>query len=1074
LANLTTTWRAFETDTSHTPEAKRHKHFAVLDAFLDCYEVDRVPFHVIQQRFTVVQTQFAAAASVRLCNEIAAVVAPTSKDDSVSNESMTIRAIHLYQMLSNDSHLLAVLFILAQELPPDECEVLVDTGLPSILVHAFLTLLHLPPESLDAKIATSTDKRQHARPEEFLINLLLQLCSTRIAISELIHSDALGSLFLAPMCGDAKHVLKSPLRDRILPVAMTVVKYHVDVEIVTYLIKKHLVNRMVSALINDLTQHSPGSLVDMLKFILKLLETTSPLADAPLLEFKKAQGYPMLATALQLFEQQAHTSLQATTTSSELTEDEQRLQFGEQLLAALSDFVYVGTRDLYPEPDLSMTSLSSEKVHQPASAPVGESAWWAGQNPGGSSTTAPTNVTPSSSWTSPSPVGALRDTTFPSSLDSAYTTPEKGGPFGDPSQGPLIRNVDAFQVYQNYFMTSENEYMKQHVVEFIAGIFNSNPVNFRLVQHLHTIAHFLEDLPNQRESTRESVTRLLLFVVTALNCVPFHELVALSCLLQEYPILDDVSLVRQVYQTVVVMIKFESSFRSVLTRAGLMDVLASLLRRFEQQAKLELDLPEKAPPVAAAPVKGSPKTAVHRRASRRQTVAKQAAAEGDSPMLGGAAAVSTGPLPISEAYNIIMDIVTLLLEESPDNVQAFKQRDCMRVLYYLIVNSPKARLPALLVLSQVIKEDRNHNEREVNRLVEMMQTSSDLALRRDILDSFTKLFGSNPETRRVFRDSGGFVCAVSALVYLEGRLSNPDAADFDFHLDMLFVIFKTLIGVIAGDRESRLYLSEQIGFGTLSQSVVYSGVFKTRPALAMSWFLDLATEYPNISIVAPTICETDVERQATGKIIYNPWAIVPILDALPSYSADFEALEASLQFPPPTRHSIEDLDALAQAEPINDIQLATDFFTTLNDIFAYRVSNLEAISKLCLVDRVVSKYRPFLLHADSDVDAALNETAITSGNAVQRVRRRVRAFGKQLLKLVTSLGSYKLSTTELSSWFSLMQPAASTSVPALRTLLRTFLKMCNTGHEHNNIPFVFFDLSKLFVVHHYHFFFIPC
>lgn len=70
------------------------------------------------------------------------------------------------------------------------------------------------------------------------------------------------------------------------------------------------------------------------------------------------------------------------------------------------------------------------------------------------------------------------------------------------------------------------------MLDRLLSVYAVNPVNFLLVQHLHTLAHFIEDFESYTIEVKEAILRVVLFVVTVVNCVPFQELSSLSCLLQ--------------------------------------------------------------------------------------------------------------------------------------------------------------------------------------------------------------------------------------------------------------------------------------------------------------------------------------------------------------------------------------------------------------------------------------------------------------------------------------------------------------------------------------------------------------
>ena len=135
-----------------------------------------------------------------------------------------------------------------------------------------------------------------------------------------------------------------------------------------------------------------------------------------------------------------------------------------------------------------------------------------------------------------------------------------------------------------------------------------NPVNFLLVQHLHTLAHFIEDFENYPIELKEAILRVVLFVVTVVNCVPFQELSALSCLLQgihHFPdqIVNASSIIPVcfsinfpadspssstlllIFHTISKLVNFDPRYKNILRESGLLDMLVKLLKRGYDQIK---------------------------------------------------------------------------------------------------------------------------------------------------------------------------------------------------------------------------------------------------------------------------------------------------------------------------------------------------------------------------------------------------------------------------------------------------------------------------------------------------------
>eukprot|EP01122_Echinamoeba_exundans_P014023 TRINITY_DN6266_c0_g2_i2.p1 TRINITY_DN6266_c0_g2~~TRINITY_DN6266_c0_g2_i2.p1 ORF type:complete len:3498 (+),score=514.91 TRINITY_DN6266_c0_g2_i2:93-10586(+) len=984
LMALEAAWRSFETEPASNPDRKRAFHSQAVDALLKAYDDQKIPYAVIESRLPALRNQFPATVSLRLSNALISTNSAPNGSGDTSLSHASSRALRIEEMLHHEKHLLRTLFILAQELPPDEIDPLVETGLPSCLVNLYAALMHLPPRATRPGSPSSSSAADDVLADEMVITILLQLCTIKSAVLELQQTDTLFTLFTIPLT--ELESARRPLRERIMPVTFAVVKYHMDVSMAAYLMKRKLVDKMISNLDRHLEQFSSGALVDLCCLLLKVLERSAQVEhEGLLLDFRSAHGYSFLTRVLVALEQRVLDSSTASNPSSLMWSPLQ------QLLAALSDFVYIGVRDLTPEADLAVEQLfgpspgTSPRELRRRTLPAGDPAAAASAP---IALGKPVVASASSSGIN----GTVLQKRRPSApmtprimFSTAHETP-------DPSQGPLIRNIEAYQVFQEYFLQSKSEDMKQHVIEFIAGIYNANPSNFRLVQHLHSIAHFVEDLPRMRDTaTRESVTRLLLFIITALNCIPFHELVALAALLQDGAALEDVALLTHLHHTMMVMIKYDPAFRVVLNKTGLLDILTLLLRRFHLFASS-----------AGAPQRKEDEPSSLRGSDKRQSGASMRKKSRKGNQLQ--------PLPLTATqYSVLMDMLGLLLQDCSYNVDQFKEKDAVRILYDLILVSSFARPGALRVLTQTIQDagsEREGNDRQVAKLVEVMQTCQDLGVRKDILQAFSSVFSTNPESRRAFRDAGGCVCAVSALVQLEGSLSEVTSSSYNFSRDLLRSVFRALIGSVSGDKEGRLYLRKEVGFKPLAQMLAFTGIFDSDSHQALSIFMELATEHISADPASPSCISSGEwsERPPLGKIIFHPGALTAALVPLGA--------------------------TMVPALP--------DFLSCINDLIEWRVCNAEAVASAGLLSKLLQSYSSVFFP----------QTHATATNISEAVK-------SQLLRMMRSLLSYKISADEMQQVLGLLR-LSTCKRQVIETLHNSFLR----GVE-NSVPFLHFDLSRL-------------
>lgn len=101
---------------------------------------------------------------------------------------------------------------------------------------------------------------------------------------------------------------------------------------------------------------------------------------------------------------------------------------------------------------------------------------------------------------------------------------------------------------------------------------------------------------------QDAILRVVIFIVTVVNCVPFQELSSLSCLLQgistlrsrwrhlsySFLFLDTPSTatVKAIFQASSKLVSFEKDYRNILREAGLLDMLVKLVQRGYEKLRL--------------------------------------------------------------------------------------------------------------------------------------------------------------------------------------------------------------------------------------------------------------------------------------------------------------------------------------------------------------------------------------------------------------------------------------------------------------------------------------------------------
>ena len=323
---------------------KPSKYAALMNSFLLLYDVQKVSFKTIKANFPGLMNGFHSAACNFLTEGFLNIMtngtpshspkkrrfqASSTSTDLDKNQGMErskICAKRLYQFLASEAaDTIRVLLILAQELT--DIQSLTASGLPTTLVNIYQTFWQLPAGTI-ADTPTAFDKSSppssltSSTPEVRLITLLLQLCSYKSSIHELIRTDTLTKIFTMPL---AYSDVNQSLRDRIIPVTTTIIKCNIDIEAIEYLHRKDCLAIMIETMSSNFDFYSPSNILDCCTMILTLLEESVKISTKLLEDFNNSMGYNLLTKALIVLEDKAPESNEHT-----------------QLVEYINDFVFVG------------------------------------------------------------------------------------------------------------------------------------------------------------------------------------------------------------------------------------------------------------------------------------------------------------------------------------------------------------------------------------------------------------------------------------------------------------------------------------------------------------------------------------------------------------------------------------------------------------------------------------------------------------------------------------------------------------------------------------------------------------
>lgn len=839
FTQLNQAWRQCE---DCNPKDRPAKHAALMHMFLTTYDEHRISFKSIKSGFPGLTSGFQTAVCSFIKDGFHNIMSYGTPSQSPKKRRVkdkkapvtptvdpsTMQALRLYSFLDKEAYdTMRVLLILSQELV--DVYPLVQADMPTTLLNIYQRFWSLPegtilspgerlqqtsqPQSAASSSSSTTSSFALATParpapEELLISILLQLCSSRTSIVKLMETDALSRLFIIPLMFSETN---PSLRDRILPVTSTIIKYHIDSGTIDYLLKRECdcIGRIMEMMVNNFDNFTPSNILDICTMVLTLLEESVKVKPALIEEFNNQQGYNLLTKALLVLEDKAAN-----------TDNHVRL------IEYIKEFVFVGSGPLYPEHDDENPYNPPPVKHDPSTGKV---------------------------------------------LDDPYATMTVGD---DGTKLRRVRNAEAFQVMQNVFFGSKFDKTKELILDCMVSLFSAHPGNFYALQHLRTVAHFVEALPQESPAVRDGIHQLVLCCATYINVIPFYAIGSLWNVFSEAVPKSKMSVLEGVFNTFVVLLNYDSRYRTILADAGVLQGLVELLQRYHKAvANILLSsskLAAKVGPVVRRP--GALKKSLGSKAGGSEASGLGALKKNTSGSVSlkrygarGALArlkmerlreqtlvcealladANVESLDINAAYPAVTDLLSLMVTESPENAAALKKAKGSQALHNLMQQT-ETRSGALSILVQLIRHDEQQTEGDMGNLLITLSSHSDIELRRDILLALLDLFKSTPATKRSFREFGGFASVITTIVLLRTRLDTitlqNDPSGYDYFLDTLQLVLSVITTALANHRVNRLHMSAHGGWPLLESTVQETGLWASNPEVYIDWMFQVATE----------------------------------------------------------------------------------------------------------------------------------------------------------------------------------------------------------------------------------------
>ncbi|EFA78057.1 BEACH domain-containing protein [Heterostelium album PN500] len=543
----------------------------------------------------------------------------------------------------------------------------------------------------------------------------------------------------------------------------------------------------------------------------------------------------------------------------------------------------------------------------------------------------------------------------------------------------------------------------------------SSPVPYQT-----SISHNLKEISNQLYITKNEsafldyeflsnplkyhVMKIVCFVVTVLNYVPFQELSTFSLLLNENP---SVFTLEMIYQLISTLVNFEFRYKHIFREAGLLDILIKVIDLMTIELKKETPIDH----ITYQTLKIKNNNSNSSNSEQHQQQQQHSDYNNNNSNVdknnnNNSNNNSNHNNKQQESFTILLDSIYLLTTEHPDNIAITRRYGFFDTLLCLVPYG-FVRGKALRILQQLIKYDPDISQREFDGLIKIltMGPHRSIQMKTDIFNAIRKLFGISKYARDSFREHGGFVAIISVLIGMESSFIKtvPEVARQDQDqqqqqqqekvggeggddkqtvveeseedieesvlksqfednekLALLESICRITTSALCGNTLNRTSFEQQIGYSTFASGLMMTGVLSTLYASRVVDFIfDMVTENLNGS-----------EAIGNRMLINNVDAFLVILDIIPH---------------------------------IDNPDYVLDIIKRLNEMADYGRFNQEALSKLSIPDWILTKFPKSLMNVNDPLQP-------------------------HLLKLIQTVGANCLSGSELRRFVRLLQPEHSPEV----------------------------------------------
>lgn len=139
-----------------------------------------------------------------------------------------------------------------------------------------------------------------------------------------------------------------------------------------------------------------------------------------------------------------------------------------------------------------------------------------------------------------------------------------------------VKDLEAVQILQDIIIKAENRELQAEVLNKLLKIFSSHAENYKLCQKLRTVPLLILNMSGFHLSLRETILKILEYVVSVLNIIPEQELISLCCLLQQSVTPE---LKHMILSFFLKLLSFDQHYKKILREVGALEVMLDDLKR---------------------------------------------------------------------------------------------------------------------------------------------------------------------------------------------------------------------------------------------------------------------------------------------------------------------------------------------------------------------------------------------------------------------------------------------------------------------------------------------------------------